>query len=83
MRRAMSYLIIGWISFAVSQIPLFLASVDSAYSSFCNTEAWFELQVCLFEPRLAILGGSVLFFASSIVGVIGIELVFWLLRRSR
>lgn len=48
------YLFVSILSLLFSQIPFLLVSMDSVYTSYCDIEAWFELQKCLIEPIIVI-----------------------------
>ena len=50
------------IAFVISQIPLYLSSKNSTYTSYCDTEAWLEFQKCLLDPIHALIGAT--FFSS-------------------
>lgn len=56
-----TYVLLAFVSLGISQLPLYLASIDSAHSSFCDTDVWFELGKCMLDTHAAIVGASLVF----------------------
>lgn len=77
------YTISALLAFAVAQLPLYLASVDSRRSAWCDTDTWYTLGKCSLDPVVSIIGVSVTFCAILLVLIACAELVLWLLKRSQ
>jgi len=78
-----SYVFLALVSFGISQLPIYLASVDSAQSSFCDTDAWFEFGKCMLDPQAAIVGSGLVFFITYALFIALFEVVRYALSLRR
>lgn len=72
--RKLLYPVALVVAFIGSQVPLYLAATDAVYTSYCDTDAWFELNKCLLDPVNAIIGSVFYFITIFVVIAVGYEL---------
>jgi len=60
-------IIISFSSFLISLFPLYISKINITYTSFCDTEAWFELQKCLISPTESIIVIVFLYFFAFVI----------------
>ncbi len=70
------------IAFIMSQMPLYLSSVNAVYTSYCDTDAWFTLQRCLLDPINSIIGSTFFFIITFVLIVVLYKLFVFIKNKS-
>jgi len=78
-----TYVLLAFVSLAITQLPLYLASIDFAHSSYCDTDVWFELGKGALDTHAAIVGASFVFSFTYVFLIAVFEAVAYALRHFR
>ena len=77
------YVFAALAAFATSLLPLYLASIDSVLTDWCDVDAWMAFQKCAYAPATVLLVVPLVFLLVLAFLIMLGEFTHWLWRRNR